>query len=123
MSPTKNLEKLIQEEITKKQKQIFQHINKKNLKKFIFKNDNLKGIKIYRRYNEYNQNEEKLRIPKNCLKYLLESWEEFDSLRRTYVKWVNEWIDLLNKDENLVEEEITNKLIGLNTPDMYVTVP
>ncbi|EGR27741.1 hypothetical protein IMG5_190360 [Ichthyophthirius multifiliis] len=100
-------------------------INIKSIRKIHVpgQNQNNKGIKIYRRYKDENEGQEKLRIPKSCLKYLIESWEDFDEIRKKYNQWIGEWLDIYQKDENLNDDEIIQKIINLNTPDMHVTVP
>ncbi|EGR27513.1 hypothetical protein IMG5_194620 [Ichthyophthirius multifiliis] len=101
------------------------HISQINENNNIQKIDNqlIQGIKIYRFYNEQDQQKEKLRIPRESLKYLFESWQDFNELRKQYVRWLNDWQINFNKNEDLTEDDIIQKIYSLNTPSLHVTVP
>jgi len=113
----RGLEKILQNEIKQKHKNLLKndvhnlHSQKKN------------GIRVYRRYRDQDGDNEKLRIPKELLKYLPEAWEEFAALRKEYVSWLNNWQKELYANEELNEEDVVKKILALHTPSLEIRIP
>ncbi|KAL4460366.1 hypothetical protein ABPG74_000117 [Tetrahymena malaccensis] len=116
----KEIEKILQNEIKQKQKIL---LKKQVQKKYPNQQSNKGGIKVYRRYRDQDEAQEKLRIPKDFLKYLPESWEEFDTSKKEYNKWLQNWYKELYSNEDLTEEEVLQKILTLNIPEICVKIP